>query len=63
MVRLLGRKASSGWICLYSARLPSGSPNSGSRGAQSALEDIVGEDNPWPVPVKILEGMPGWLTF
>lgn len=58
MVRLLGRKASSVWTGLYSARLTSGASNSGLRGVPSALE-YVGKESPWPVPVERLEGMPG----
>lgn len=58
MVRLLGRKASSGWTGLYSARLTSGAPNSGPRGIPSALE-YVGKESSWPVPVERLEDMPG----
>lgn len=58
MVRLLGRKTSSGWTGLYSARITSGAPNSGPRGTPLALE-YVGKETPWPVPVERLEDVPG----
>lgn len=46
---LLGRK-SSGLVCLHSARLTSGMPNTWLRAAQTALEH-VGEDGTWSILV------------
>lgn len=44
-------KASSGLARLHPARLTSGAPDTGLRAAQSAVEDVLGENGAWPVLV------------